>query len=463
MAMTGFLKNSVRALEKNFDNVSSKEVRGLLSGLNKDTRSYFSKNFDVFEDAVNNYASHAKAYSAADLTKSLESAASSSIDDQVRGLRSVVYNKNLSAAEKLEQGKAFMPYRDNIISHGQKGAGVINEYDSLTGVVKDSNRSERIAQKQRVREAVTRTDEDRIARRNDRISKRIDNYDPRKLSADEIVDADRKKNNEQWMRRWENSQAFPEPKEVVQEPVKKYNVNGTQMTLEEVKAGRARNQGLRSAQHERFTNSKKITPENVDRATTMTIKDSMGEEVSQDVFDQRVSDNLSNLINSQHDNMNNRQNDMNARLEAKSAVKRANTERGVEEAAMTSDDVKPNRKKSVEDVMTKKQKYIMEKEGYKYDYDNLNKSYTDQDKLREHISSLTGDSVDSLTSEEAMRASLQASLRKRSSNANLMDDIGYYKVPQMAAGIGTTAWLVSRLNNSKGQMSNAQLYGQQQY
>jgi hypothetical protein len=50
----------------------------------------------------------------------------------------------------------------------------------------------------------------------------------------------------------------------------------------------------------------------------------------------------------------------------------------------------------------------------------------------------------------------------RVNSPGTMDYINYHKIPQMAAGIGTTAWLVSRLDSSKGQMSNAQLYGQQQ-
>lgn len=42
------------------------------------------------------------------------------------------------------------------------------------------------------------------------------------------------------------------------------------------------------------------------------------------------------------------------------------------------------------------------------------------------------------------------------------DKMGYNKVPQTAAAVGGTAWLVNQMSQSKGQMSNAQLYGQQQ-
>lgn len=147
--------------------------------------------------------------------------------------------------------------------------------------------------------------------------------------------------------------------------------------------------------------------------------------------------------------------------EASAASAQFESKKGVGETSATNE--APKKKNSMQDAMTKKQKFIMEREGYKYDLDDLKKSYTDQDKLREHISSLTGDSVDNLQSEAQMKASLNAGLHKRASNANLMDNLSYHKVPQMAAGIGTTAWLVSRLDSSKGQMSNTQLYGQQQY
>ena len=41
------------------------------------------------------------------------------------------------------------------------------------------------------------------------------------------------------------------------------------------------------------------------------------------------------------------------------------------------------------------------------------------------------------------------------------DTMSGYKVPQKAAGIATTSWLVSSLSSNKGRQSNAQLYNQQ--
>jgi hypothetical protein len=45
------------------------------------------------------------------------------------------------------------------------------------------------------------------------------------------------------------------------------------------------------------------------------------------------------------------------------------------------------------------------------------------------------------------------------------DFMGYHKVPEKAAAVGGTAWLVNKMSASKGKQSNADLYGgqQQQY
>lgn len=43
------------------------------------------------------------------------------------------------------------------------------------------------------------------------------------------------------------------------------------------------------------------------------------------------------------------------------------------------------------------------------------------------------------------------------------DWLGYHKVPQKAVGVGGTAWLVSKMASTKGEQSNAQLYGQAPY
>ena len=57
---------------------------------------------------------------------------------------------------------------------------------------------------------------------------------------------------------------------------------------------------------------------------------------------------------------------------------------------------------------------------------------------------------------------LGAALNRKSSEKDLMTSMQYHKVPQAAAAVGATAWLVSKMADSKGQMSNSQLYGQQQ-
>ena len=49
-------------------------------------------------------------------------------------------------------------------------------------------------------------------------------------------------------------------------------------------------------------------------------------------------------------------------------------------------------------------------------------------------------------------------------NSNRLSDIFDFaknnKIPQIALGVGTTAWLVNKLSDSRGQQSNGQLYGQ---
>lgn len=46
---------------------------------------------------------------------------------------------------------------------------------------------------------------------------------------------------------------------------------------------------------------------------------------------------------------------------------------------------------------------------------------------------------------------------------SLLDKAIDMKIPQIALGVGVTAWLVNKLSDSRGQQSNAQLYGQQGY
>lgn len=45
----------------------------------------------------------------------------------------------------------------------------------------------------------------------------------------------------------------------------------------------------------------------------------------------------------------------------------------------------------------------------------------------------------------------------------IADSLAYHKVPQIATGIGSTAWLVNKMSSDKGQQTNAQLYNQVQY
>lgn len=62
-----------------------------------------------------------------------------------------------------------------------------------------------------------------------------------------------------------------------------------------------------------------------------------------------------------------------------------------------------------------------------------------------------------------LQKQLNAQMYKEAETKDLMTTLKYKKVPQVAAGVGTTAWLVSRMSESKGQMTNAQLYGQKPY
>lgn len=51
----------------------------------------------------------------------------------------------------------------------------------------------------------------------------------------------------------------------------------------------------------------------------------------------------------------------------------------------------------------------------------------------------------------------------KKSAGDLWDLAKKNKVPQIALGVAATAWLVNKLSDSRGQQSNAQLYGQQGY
>lgn len=61
---------------------------------------------------------------------------------------------------------------------------------------------------------------------------------------------------------------------------------------------------------------------------------------------------------------------------------------------------------------------------------------------------------------QAIQDIYQGKLNNVKHNTTVRDRMGYNKVPQTAAAVGGTAWLVSKMSESKGQMSNSQLYGQ---
>ena len=42
----------------------------------------------------------------------------------------------------------------------------------------------------------------------------------------------------------------------------------------------------------------------------------------------------------------------------------------------------------------------------------------------------------------------------------LLESVKNAKIPQIALGVGVTAWLVNKMSDSRGQQSNGQLYGQ---
>lgn len=54
-------------------------------------------------------------------------------------------------------------------------------------------------------------------------------------------------------------------------------------------------------------------------------------------------------------------------------------------------------------------------------------------------------------------------LKNAKGDLSFTENMGYYKVPQKAAGAVGTLWLVNKLASSNGEQSNAQLYGQQGY
>jgi cell fate (sporulation/competence/biofilm development) regulator YmcA (YheA/YmcA/DUF963 family) len=125
-------------------------------------------------------------------------------------------------------------------------------------------------------------------------------------------------------------------------------------------------------------------------------------------------------------------------------------------------EVKNKTVNSVSTARTGKPTSSMDKEmrdryGDNYNYGKINDRYGgDQAKINEHLKGLGIDAtnLDKAGIEEA----LQVKFKERVANPSPIDKMRHSKVPQAVAGIGATAWLVSRMSESKGQMSNSQLY-----
>lgn len=106
--------------------------------------------------------------------------------------------------------------------------------------------------------------------------------------------------------------------------------------------------------------------------------------------------------------------------------------------------------------------YLKNREAANYNLSEIKKGYVpveDQEALTKKLDKLTGKQTAGM-SDIDIQDHLNAALHQRASSANVLDQMRYHKVPQAAAGIGATAWLVSKMSNSRGQMSNSQLYGQ---
>jgi hypothetical protein len=63
--------------------------------------------------------------------------------------------------------------------------------------------------------------------------------------------------------------------------------------------------------------------------------------------------------------------------------------------------------------------------------------------------------------ENAVRQYYGNQKNRLSTNGTINDRLEYYQVPKIVAGGGATAFLVSKMAGKKGELSNAELYGQQ--
>lgn len=96
---------------------------------------------------------------------------------------------------------------------------------------------------------------------------------------------------------------------------------------------------------------------------------------------------------------------------------------------------------------------------------NLNRALTNEDVANaiKNRLNVTDDELAEMVDDAGKRNDIfRDRLESAKSNPTMMDNMWGNKVPQIAGGALLTAGLVSSLSNSKGQQSNAALYGQQQ-
>lgn len=63
---------------------------------------------------------------------------------------------------------------------------------------------------------------------------------------------------------------------------------------------------------------------------------------------------------------------------------------------------------------------------------------------------------------DLLRAGYEKSFNDINTDISMIDRIKYYRVPQKAVTVGVGAYIVQNMSDSRGQMSNGELYGQRQ-
>lgn len=125
--------------------------------------------------------------------------------------------------------------------------------------------------------------------------------------------------------------------------------------------------------------------------------------------------------------------------------------------------VKTNSKPRTLDEYTS-QRVARERAGFESERDRILESFGDGSNAdyNKTLSKKLGIDDPTKVTSDSINAHYQSQIDNIKTTSGIGDWMGYNKVPQKTAAVGGTAWLVSNMSQSKGQLSNPQLYSQQQ-